>query len=215
MQVHEIFQSISGEVGAIPQGSIAWFIRFQGCSLACSWCDAPKAQNLNEGTVYSPQEILDKLPWYSTNVVLTGGEPYVQNPNELTELVFLLHQNGSRVQIETNGKHIPYLDIPHIIDYKTPSSGMQDYMIGLRAYANLPRKSWIKFVIKDWEDAQFSLDKLIRLRPYIINKPIRIGFSTEDGGLIETLIQELNTMGEWFTNIVTFNMQIHKFLNLA
>lgn len=38
LKVYSIFESISGEVGFIPQGSFAVFVRFSGCNLQCSYC---------------------------------------------------------------------------------------------------------------------------------------------------------------------------------
>ncbi|KKK89892.1 hypothetical protein LCGC14_2728540, partial [marine sediment metagenome] len=59
-------------------GMAAWFIRFAGCNLSCIWCDTDHSKKLNLGE----EHILD---WISKdndkckNIVLTGGEPSLQD----------------------------------------------------------------------------------------------------------------------------------------
>lgn len=95
-KVVEIFTSIQGE--GVFMGAPATFIRLFGCNLKCPFCDEPKH------TQYDLVKIMDKeaiLSQVETNlVVLTGGEPSIQ---DLNPLIWFLQDEGKEVQVETNG----------------------------------------------------------------------------------------------------------------
>lgn len=109
-QVNEIFTSIQGE--GVLAGSPATFIRLQGCTVGCSWCDSgPLADEINRrtngfttntwgagGTRMSVSEIVHQVK--TTHVVITGGEPTMYN---LDPLIAELRRNGAFVQLETSG----------------------------------------------------------------------------------------------------------------
>ena len=93
--INEIFYSIQGE--GRNTGMPAWFIRFAGCNLSCSWCDTDYSIKLN----YQEKDILEEINENQCkNVVLTGGEPALQN---LKPLLLKLKEAGYYVAIETNG----------------------------------------------------------------------------------------------------------------
>ena len=218
MKVNKIFQSISGEVGEIPQGAVAWFIRFQGCGLRCKWCDTKQAQEFETDTNMhmTPEYIAEKIPVHS-NVILTGGEPLLQNPRELYRLVSLLDDKDCIMQIETNGSQKPFLPICHVFDYKTPSSGEHDKMMSLHHFlecSGFPQ-TWIKFVIKDPEDLEFTLSIMKDfdlLRPGWHGLQMSLSIDTGEGAqyamgwLKETLPSLMHR--------VVFNFQLHKHFNL-
>jgi 7-carboxy-7-deazaguanine synthase len=93
--VKEIFTSIQGE--GLLTGHSATFIRFGGCNLKCTWCDTEYSENLQELMI---EEIIAKIPQFPSLIVITGGEPFLQN---ISDLVKTLIVNGFTVQIETNG----------------------------------------------------------------------------------------------------------------
>lgn len=96
MKVAEIFHSIQGE--GKNSGIPMTFIRLQGCSVGCSFCDTKFSWDKNAGTEMSEEEILAqvKYDW----VCLTGGEPAEQKCQHLIEL---LRGNEIKVQVETSG----------------------------------------------------------------------------------------------------------------
>jgi organic radical activating enzyme len=59
--------------------------------------------------------IIDLAGDHSRNVVITGGEPLLQQP-ALIELSSALHARGFRVEVETNGTVEPEPELAHYID---------------------------------------------------------------------------------------------------
>lgn len=93
--INEIFYSIQGE--GRNTGMPAWFIRFAGCNLDCSWCDTDYSEKMK----YQPKDIWEEINENSCkNVVLTGGEPSLQ---DLRPLLRELKARDYYVAIETNG----------------------------------------------------------------------------------------------------------------
>jgi len=111
MRVNEIFYSIQGE--GYNTGKAAVFIRLSGCNLKCPFCDTDFS-DYKEMTEY---DIVDTVCGLSVGchfVVITGGEPTIQ---DCTYLIDLLHQNGYYVAMETNGTRKP----PFNVDWLTVS----------------------------------------------------------------------------------------------
>jgi len=102
--VTKMFPTLQGE-GPLA-GRFAIFLRLAGCNLgakhSCEWCDTDF--KLKEGKVRRICDLLaeaeDLVLGKRKILVLTGGEPMLQNPFRLIEY-FLNH--GWLVQIETNG----------------------------------------------------------------------------------------------------------------
>jgi 7-carboxy-7-deazaguanine synthase len=94
LNVNEIFQSIQGEGYHI--GKTANFIRLAGCNLNCSYCDTD-FKNSNE---MSEDEIIEQLDLKKTMIVITGGEPTLQ---DLEPLIKALRKNPVYIALETNG----------------------------------------------------------------------------------------------------------------
>lgn len=117
MILSEIFgPTIQGEGPSM--GRRCGFVRLGKCNLACSFCDTPytwrwsdhdPAVELHDKTVDAIVEQLDAMD--IDMVVLTGGEPLLQQ-RELAPLVDTLRQDrGWRVEVETAGTIAPALDV--------------------------------------------------------------------------------------------------------
>ena len=114
--VIEIFSSIQGEGCMI--GMPVTFVRFAGCNLRCPWCDSketwrvPKeeGEHIQGLKWFTAEEILDHCEQHY--VVLTGGEPCMQ---DLTELITLLHQWDKIIAIETNGSMETHPDLDWVV----------------------------------------------------------------------------------------------------
>jgi 7-carboxy-7-deazaguanine synthase len=134
--VPEIFQSIQGEGVSIGVPSV--FIRASLCNLHCVWCDTDYTWNW-EGTPFAHRR--DAEPGYAKfkkteqivemtaadisaavlqhparNVVLTGGEPLLQQ-DDWIEIIAALRARDStyRFEIETNGTLIPKPELAALI----------------------------------------------------------------------------------------------------
>ena len=101
--VNEVFYSIQGE--GFWTGTPAVFIRLAGCNLACPWCDTDHSKKYSA----TEQELLTAVMARSKqgyasprarHVVLTGGEPLIQ---DVVPLVEQLADNRFYVHLETNG----------------------------------------------------------------------------------------------------------------
>lgn len=97
--VSEIFYNIQGEG---PQlGMPAVFIRLAGCNLGvkvCPWCDS---QYAFQGAKIPLELIIETVNKFNTkNVIITGGEPFVQ---DIKSLIMALILQDKIIYVETNG----------------------------------------------------------------------------------------------------------------
>ena len=92
----EIFESLQGE--GRNTGRPCVFLRFAGCNLKCPWCDTDVIRRFS----VSLEDLLRELKGFKArNVVLTGGEPTLQEG--MPELVAALKKAGWWIAVETNG----------------------------------------------------------------------------------------------------------------
>ncbi len=211
-KIVERFVSINGE-GQLT-GQLAVFIRFAGCNLECSYCDTRWAND--KGASY---ESMTKEEIYSyikstkvKNVTLTGGEPLFQNDiYELIEMLCL--DDNLNIEIETNGsvdikefKRIKNNPPRFTIDYKLPSSGMEDKML-MDNYESVNISDTMKFVVGGTRDlirAKSIIDEyrlIDKTRVYF--SPVFGQISLED--IVDFMIS--NAM-----NGVSLQMQLHKII---
>ena len=216
MKVYSIFKSIDGEVNWFGQGTQTTFLRLAGCNFSCPYCDSAYAQSNDDTSETSVPKVFDTiLAKGLRKVTITGGEPMLQK-EEVYNLTKLLTQNGFDITIETNGSIKPYAFGSYfVMDYKTPSSGMNDRMISEENFvSSLTFRDFVKFVINDEKDLNFAIWKTLRL----INKGLmaRVAFSPcivpgEPEMRPEVILREL-----WKYKMynVVINIQIHKVVSL-
>ena len=185
----EIFFSIQGEGKSIGVPSV--FVRTTRCNLHCVWCDTDYTWNWT-GTQFEHEN--DKVPGYQKfekkdwileclvenivanirsyncrNVILTGGEPMLQQPG-LTALMDLLRKSDAafRFETETNGTLLPKQEFDHAIDQynvspKLDNSGnsqkLRENPKAMTALAQNP-KSNFKFVLTN----PIDLEEILRLK---------------------------------------------------
>jgi len=100
MKISEIFYSIQGE--GMLAGIPSVFVRTSGCNLRCTWCDTPYTSWKPEGEDLPLDAILaDVRRRDSTHVVVTGGEPMIQE--EIVRVTERLKDFGLHITIETAG----------------------------------------------------------------------------------------------------------------
>lgn len=175
MKVVEIFESIEGE--GKRAGELATFVRLYGCNLHCSYCDTRYGCEGGEYMVMSVEEIVQQCYEYKCkNVTVTGGEPMIHLGIEL--LLQELVAAGFDVNVETNGTVAPIRfnkkrsserdgksgTLFYTMDYKCPSSGMEDRM-DMCALKQLTSTDVLKFVVGSVEDMDVALSMIEELCP--------------------------------------------------
>lgn len=213
--VYSVFTSLSGE--ASLSGVRTLFIRLKGCNLRCSYCDTVYAQEVDTGTE-SNRDILNILS--STlidhteikNVVITGGEPLLQlSSDELRRLDIVADKSRATIQIETNGS----IPLPlrstvlqrtsYIMDYKLPSSGVNDLM-QVTNFSVLSSKDEIKFVIKDQED----FDKMLEIiNTHNLSEKVKWLWVSPCYGVVDMEWLWMSVVNSTIPNL-RIQMQIHK-----
>lgn len=171
LHVIEQFNSIQGEGPRV--GEPTHFIRFAGCNLKCpGWpCDTQYAidpkQYPKEKLFRSPLEVFiqaERAITNGMNVCLTGGEPCLQNAEDLECLLDLIKSHtGVFVEAFTNGTLLPPPQImtrinSFVIDWKLPGSGIVTKNAWLSQLKSLRPSDAIKFTIKDRADYDTAVE---------------------------------------------------------
>ncbi|MBP7087460.1 MAG: radical SAM protein [Methanomassiliicoccales archaeon] len=164
MLVNEMFLSIQGEGRTMGLPTV--FVRLSGCNLDCRWCDTRYAEE--GGSDLSVDEVMAGVNGYHIrHVCLTGGEPLWHAG--IPDLISRLLEEGKHVSLETNGSlsisGLPeHPELMVSMDYKCPSSGMEDRMLR-ENLGHLRPKDQLKFVVADKEDLERAEEVLRKYRP--------------------------------------------------
>lgn len=162
LKVNTIYPAFMGEVNAYGIGVPCTFLRLSGCNLRCYFktkgilCDTPEALEMKSGKELSVLEITQKVRQLGRRIVcLTGGEPLIQN---VEELLTALSNNGHYIVVETNGSKsiAPYRHIRNVsfvVDVKSISSGESEHMLA-ENYKLLNHNDYLKFVVDTEEDVE-------------------------------------------------------------
>ena len=173
MIVNEIFNSIQGE--GKYGGTNVVFLRLSGCDLQCSFCDS---QYHVEGKQMSSEEIIEEIKQYNSKIIIiTGGEPLLQQQEILSFIKEINPERKYNIVIETNGTIIPSQNLLTWIDHiacspKLSSSGNDiDKRLNYDALQviNNFHNSIFKFVIstdEDLDEVEFLKDQV----PLNLNK---------------------------------------------
>jgi len=117
-RVSEVFLSLQGE--GPSAGTPAHFVRLQGCTVGCHWCDTKYAwepaggQALPAAHIWSQAQALGEAPL----LVVTGGEPLEHAA--LQPLLAQALERWSRVEVETSGIAPPPLSHPRLFYNVSP-----------------------------------------------------------------------------------------------
>ncbi len=208
MKVVEIFQSIDGE--AFNAGKITNFIRLSGCNLRCNYCDTIYGQKSSDGEEMSIDDILKRLDRGIKNITLTGGEPLLYKENAYS-LLNALVEEGYNISVETNGSvnlkdYIKdFKNVAFIVDYKSPSSEMEDKML-IDNFNILRSIDCVKFVVGDRNDLE-TMERIYRETSLIRGKtPI---FVSPIFGKID-LVDIVEFLKERKLNDIRMQIQMHK-----
>ena len=172
LRVNEVYDKLTIQGEGRTVGKPCTFVRLSGCNLTCSWCDTPytwdwKGQN---GVAYdrvaethhmTVGEVVDALV-AAPRLVITGGEPMLQQRAVLALAVVASHERGMKIEIETNGTIKPKYQFPsELIQWnvspKLAHAGMHPSKTfkpeALRWYANQRNVAW-KFVCQQASDVE-------------------------------------------------------------
>lgn len=85
------------------------FVAFtQGCPLRCACCHNPETWNVSGGTVYTAEQVVNRVLKYKEyfgetgGITISGGEPLLQ-PEFTAEIFRLSHENGINTCLDTSG----------------------------------------------------------------------------------------------------------------
>lgn len=203
-KVTEIFESIEGE--GIRTGYPVTFVRLHGCNLNCSYCDSQYSCVGDDYTEMTLKEIFDKVYFLNHGrVTLTGGEPLVHKDVEL--LITALSEHFE-VNVETNGSVDlaewieKYPLVTYTMDWKSPSSGMNNRMIE-HNLGLLRNTDVLKFVVGTQED----LFDMLEVVEY--SKPAANIFVSPVFGAIQPR-EIVEFLLKYTVNNIRLQLQLHK-----
>lgn len=211
-KVAEIFTSINGE--GSRAGELAIFIRLCGCNLRCSYCDTMWANfEIAPHREMSAEEIKNYvLKSKVKNITLTGGEPLAA-PYVKELITCLAKETHLSIEIETNGsvnigefaiaKNRPIFTI----DYKLPSSGMENKMCITDNLPFIEKKDCMKFVAGSEEDLLKAAEIIEK---YDLTKKCHVYLSPVFGKIDPAFMVEF--MKKKNLNNVKLQLQLHKFI---
>lgn len=151
-RIAETFYSIQGE-GATA-GLPAIFVRLQGCTVGCGWCDTKYSWDPAAGREVDLPALLDEVAAFPCRrVVITGGEP-LESPL-FPPLAAALAAGGYVVEVETSGTRAPGAEADRGVQWnvslKLSGSGVPEGTrvnpAAVRAF--LAREAWWKFVVSE------------------------------------------------------------------
>ena len=190
LNISEFFcDTIQGE--GINIGHPAAFLRVQGCTQNCKWCDSKEVWR--QGNPYSFDELFELMDYYDLprklfngqHLILTGGSPLKQR-TPLYEFIMAFEEKYDfhpYIEIENECTISPPDYFAHKIDCwnnspKLSNSGNDDiirYQPKIIERLACIKNSWFKFVIMgeyDWKEIeQDFLDKSLIGREQIILMP--------------------------------------------
>ncbi|HEX4338220.1 MAG TPA: 7-carboxy-7-deazaguanine synthase QueE [Polyangiaceae bacterium] len=164
LRISEIFESIQGEGASAGAQSV--FVRLATCNLRCAWCDTRYTWDWSaydyarEVTRVAVADVAAKVNAtdVATHLVVTGGEPLLQQP-ALVELLAALDP-ARHVEVETNGTLAPVAELVARVNQwnvspKLGNSGeSRERRIDVAALAALrdTGRAWLKLVVESSDD---------------------------------------------------------------
>jgi 7-carboxy-7-deazaguanine synthase len=152
-RIAECFYSIQGE--GVTAGLPAVFIRLQGCSVGCVWCDTKYSWDPEMGQEVTLNGLILKASAFPCRrAVVTGGEP-LESPL-FAPLIAGLKAGGFTIEVETSGTIFP---LPLPVDQWHVSLKLAESKVPEAKRINpgivrefVQRGAWWKFVVVDASD---------------------------------------------------------------
>jgi len=169
-------------------GVISTFVRLQGCTLKCVWCDTldvwPEGNEYSFGEIFEMFESIGLIDRFKKgqHLILTGGSPLKQEKACVAFLKVFIDRYGFKpyVEVENEAVLMPSPEFVSLVDWwnnspKLQNSGMK-YKARIKpltlSYMGSLPNSVFKFVIaseSDWDEIQetfintnfITLDKIV------------------------------------------------------
>lgn len=172
LAISEMFSdTIQGE--GPHAGVISTFIRLQGCTLKCVWCDTldvwPEGNEYSFDEVFELFESVNLIERFKAgqHLILTGGSPLKQEKECIAFVKAFAAKYGFKpyIEVENEAVLIPSTDFVDLVDWwnnspKLDNSGMKERVrikpLTLAYMGSLPN-SIFKFVVnseEDWNEIQ-------------------------------------------------------------
>lgn len=106
-------------LGTLDGPGVRFVVFLQGCPLRCVCCHNPETWDKNGGTLYTAEQVLDRVLRYKAyfgekgGITLSGGEPLLQ-PEFTAEVFKLCRQNGINTCLDTSGC---VTEVNNVLDY--------------------------------------------------------------------------------------------------
>ena len=194
LSVSETFDSIQGE--GFYSGFRSFFVRLAGCDIGCHWCDEKKSWTKEGYPKIKIDQLVDMCVKSSSEIiVVTGGEPLMQDLNEFT----LALKGKKKRHLETSGSY--------------PLTGDWDWITLSPKKNKLPEKdiyskaNELKVVIYNDSDFKFAIQEKNK-----VSKDCILYLQPEWGRKEKSLekIMAFNKLNpEW-----KLSVQTHKYLGL-
>jgi len=215
VNISEIFYSVQGEGTYTGEPTI--FVRFQGCTLGCVWCDTKYTWDHDRENFYTCKEVVVEVQKFTKDrsflpmICITGGEP-LEQPEEFHKLVYELSRLDYDIEVETSGLvPVPfdlnrYID-SWVVDLKLVSAKAHKTPVWDDLNSFRPEDQ-LKCVVKDQKDlktvktvlSEFDFKGTILISPW---NPIK---GTSDTKWMEECAEFCKDYG------YRLNLQTHKFI---
>ena len=194
LPVMEKFYTIQGE--GYYSGQPFYFIRLGGCDVGCHWCDVKESWDHNQHQFIEVDDLIKDVKEYTSNVVITGGEPLMWDLSELTKR---FKENNIKLHLETSGAY----DL----------SGNWDWVCLSPKKKMLPKKEFysiadeLKVVIYNNDDFKFAVQESEKVSQEckLFLQPEWSKFDLMKDKIVQFVMKNKN----W-----NISLQIHKFLKI-
>lgn len=173
-------------MGLVDGPGIRFVVFMQGCNIRCAFCHNPDTWCKDKGTIYTPEELVNKIKRYKTyfnasggGVTFSGGEPLLQ-PEFLLECLKLCKEEGIHTTLDTAGvglgkyeEILKYVDLI-LFDVKETEAEKYKNLVGvpidkslefLKVAQDMKKKMWIRHVvIPGYTD---NKEDLMRIKSFI------------------------------------------------
>jgi 7-carboxy-7-deazaguanine synthase len=191
----EQFYTIQGE--GFYTGTPAYFIRLAGCDVGCVWCDVKESWDAAKHKLADINDIVAQaLATNCKTVVITGGEPLMNNLDKITKL---LAEKDIKTHVETSGTS-PLSGFWHWICFSP-----KKFKKPLEEYYKVANE--LKIVIYNKSDMEWAEAHAAKVNPNC--KLFLQPEWTKREKITPLLIEYIKQNPKW-----NISLQTHKFLNI-